>query len=236
MSQKALFDSIEKDGIKFIDLQFTDLMGTVKAVTIPISKLPTAIEQNVWFDGSSIEGFTRITESDMYLKLDLDSYAILPWTVNSDYPTARIICDVYLPDGNLYPGSPRTVLRQQLEKLEALGYAMNVGPELEFFLVQKTNGKIEALPHDDAGYFDQATDMGTVIRQEITEALQAMNIDVEALHHEVAAGQHEIDFRYNDALTVADHAMTFKFVVKTIAHRHGLHATFMPKPIAGING
>ncbi|MCF7796809.1 MAG: glutamine synthetase family protein [Lentisphaeria bacterium] len=236
MSQKALFDSIEKDGIKFIDLQFTDLMGTVKAVTIPISKLPTAIEQNVWFDGSSIEGFTRITESDMYLKLDLDSYAILPWTANSDYPTARIICDVYLPDGNLYPGSPRTVLRRQLEKLEALGYTMNVGPELEFFLVQKTNGKIEALPHDDAGYFDQATDMGTVIRQEITEALQAMNIDVEALHHEVAAGQHEIDFRYNDALTVADHAMTFKFVVKTIAHRHGLHATFMPKPIAGING
>ena len=236
MEDKQLFELVEKHRIKFIDLQFTDLAGVVKAVTIPIEKLPTALDQNVWFDGSSIEGFTRITESDMYLKLDSKTFAILPWTANSDYPTARIICDVYLPDGTLYPGSPRTVLRRELEKLEKMGFTLNLGPELEFFLLQRTNGKISALPHDGAGYFDQSTDLGTAIRQEITEALQAMNIEVEALHHEVAAGQHEIDFRYNDALTVADHAMTFKFVVKSIAHRHGLHATFMPKPIAGING
>jgi len=236
MEPKTLFEKIEKDGIKFIDLQFTDLRGTVKAVTIPIEKLPSALEQNVWFDGSSIEGFTRIFESDMYLNLDTQTFAILPWTTGTDYPTARIICDVYLPNGELYPGSPRTVLRNQVKKLQADGYTLNVGPELEFFLVRKTDGKIEALPHDTAGYFDQSADLGTAIRQEITQALQAMNIEVEALHHEVAAGQHEIDFRYNDALTVADHAMTFKFVVKAIAHRHGLQATFMPKPIDGING
>ncbi len=236
MSEDRIFRIIEEERIRFINLQFTDLHGIPKAVSIPVNQLRKALNENVWFDGSSIEGFTRIYESDMYLKLNPDTFAVLPWTRDEDYPTARIICDVYLPDGRPFPAAPRNVLKRQLKKLADAGYTFNVGPELEFFLLKKNNGKIELLPHDKAGYFDWSTDRGIPIRKEITDALEQMGIEVEAVHHEVAPGQHEIDFHYGDALTVADRAMTFKFVVKAIAHRHGLHATFMPKPLVGING
>ncbi|MEO5928857.1 MAG: type I glutamate--ammonia ligase [Candidatus Kapaibacterium sp.] len=228
----------QEQNVQFVNLQFTDIVGTLKAVTIPVWKLEDAIEQNVWFDGSSIEGFTRIHESDMFLKLDLDTFAVIPWTKGSTSGTrARIICDVYMPDGTPFEGDPRGILKRQLERAKALGYVFNVGPELEFFLFKRNaEGKLAPLPHDEAGYFDQTTDAATEIRQEMTFALQAFGIDVEALHHEVAVGQHEIDFRYCDALTGADASVTLRFALKSIAAQHGLHATFMPKPIAGING
>ncbi len=236
MDKKQILESVRSENVKFIDMQFSDLLGIVKALTIPVSKLEEALENNVWFDGSSIEGFTRIFESDMYLKPDLNTFAVIPWTKGTDNVTGRLICDIYMPDGSMYEGSPRTVLKKQLARAAALGFEFNVGPELEFFLFSKDNGNISPLPHDGGGYFDQSTDLATVIRQEMTTALQGLNIDVEALHHEVAAGQHEIDFRYGDALSVADHVISFKYAIKSIAHQHGLHATFMPKPIARING
>ncbi len=223
--------------VQFINLQFTDIIGTLKAVTIPVWKLEEAIDNNVWFDGSSIEGFTRIHESDMFLKLDLGTFALIPWTIGSPTGTrARIICDVYMPDGEPFAGDPRHILKRQIERARKLGYTFNVGPELEFFLLNKTNGALSAMPHDTAGYFDQTTDQAAEIRQEMTFALQAFGIDVEALHHEVAVGQHEIDFRYCDALSGADAAVTMRYALKSVANRFDLHATFMPKPIAGING
>ncbi len=236
MDIKTVLDIVKQEKVMFVDMQFSDLVGVVKALTIPATKLEEALENNVWFDGSSIEGFTRIFESDMYLKPELDTFAVIPWTRGSDYVTARCICDVYLPDGSLYPGSPRTILKQQLQEAEDLGLEYFVGPELEFFLFRKDNDHIRPLVHDRGGYFDQSTDQATHIRQEMTLALQGLGIDVEALHHEVAEGQHEIDFRYGKALTVADNVVTFKYAVKSVAHRHNLHATFMPKPISGING
>ena len=236
MNKKKVLEIAEQENIKFIDMQFSDLLGIVKALTIPVSKLEEALKNNVWFDGSSIDGFTRIFESDMYLKPELSTFAVIPWTNGTNNVTARLICDVYMPDGSMYAGSPRTVLKTQLAKAKALGYEFNVGPELEFFLFRKENGAINPLPHDRGGYFDQSTDLASEIRQVMTTALQGFGIDVEALHHEVADGQHEIDFRYGDALTVADNVISFKYAVKSIAHSHDLHATFMPKPIAGING
>ncbi len=236
MTREEILKIIKKNEIKFVDMQFTDLIGIVKAVTIPVSKLEEALDNNIWFDGSSIEGFTRIFESDMYLKPDPDSLAVIPWSLGTGRETARFICDVYMCDGTLYNGAPRTVLKNQLEKAAELGLEYNVGPELEFFLFRKDNHKVRPLPHDQGGYFDQSTDLATEIRQDMTAALQKLNIDVEALHHEVAEGQHEIDFHYGDALTVADNAVSFKFAIKAIAHHNDLHATFMPKPIAGVNG
>ncbi|MDO8593213.1 MAG: type I glutamate--ammonia ligase [bacterium] len=233
MTKDQILESARQQGVDFINLQFADILGLVKAVTIPVSKLDEAIDHNVWFDGSSIEGFTRIFESDMFLKLDLETFAILPWQKN----TARLICDVYLPDGQPFPGDPRQVLKLQLAEAKKLGYIYNVGPELEFFLFNKSDhGKIAAWPHDTAGYFDLSTDLAQAIRQEMTEALRGLNIDVETLHHEVAAGQHEIDFKYADALVTADRAVTFRYALKAIAQKHNLHVTFMPKPIEGING
>ena len=238
MTKADVLKLAEENNVQFVNLQFTDIVGTLKAVTIPVWKLEDAIEQNVWFDGSSIEGFTRIHESDMFLKLDLNTFAVIPWTTKSESGTrARIICDVYMPDGTPFEGDPRYILKRQLERAKEMGYVFNVGPELEFFLFKKDNGgPLQPLPHDEAGYFDQTTDLAADIRQEMTFALQAFGIDVEALHHEVAIGQHEIDFRYMDALSGADAAVTMKFALKSIAMRHDLHATFMPKPIAGING
>jgi glutamine synthetase len=238
MTKKDVLKLASEQNVQFVNLQFTDIVGTLKAVTIPVWKLEDAIEQNVWFDGSSIEGFTRIHESDMFLKLDLDTFAVIPWTIDSRSGTrARIICDVYMPDGSPFEGDPRGILKRQLERAKAMGYEFNVGPELEFFLFRRdASGKIGPIPHDEAGYFDQTTDAATEIRQEMTFALQAFGIDVEALHHEVAVGQHEIDFRYCDALSGADASVTLRFALKSIAANHGLHATFMPKPIAGING
>jgi glutamine synthetase len=236
MTKEGILEIVKKEKVRFIDMQFTDLPGIVKAVTIPTTKLEEVLKNNIWFDGSSIEGFTRIFESDMYLTPDLDTFAIIPWTKGTERMTARFICDVYLPDGELYEGSPRTILKNQLKKAEELGFTYYVGPELEFFLFRKEDSIIRPLTHDRGGYFDQSTDMATEIRQDMTNALQSFNIDVEALHHEVAAGQHEIDFRYGKALTVADNAITFKYAVKAIAHHNDLHATFMAKPIAGANG
>jgi glutamine synthetase len=238
MTKNEVLKLAKEQNVQFVNLQFTDIIGTLKAVTIPVWKLEDAIEQNVWFDGSSIEGFTRIHESDMFLKLDLDTFAVIPWTVGSSAGTrARIICDVFMPDGSPFEGDPRGILKRQLQRAKEMGYVFNVGPELEFFLFKRdATGKLAPLPHDEAGYFDQTTDAGTEIRQEMTFALQAFGIDVEALHHEVAVGQHEIDFRYCDALAGADASVTLRFALKSVAAQHGLHATFMPKPIAGING
>jgi glutamine synthetase len=237
ISKQDVLRLAREHNVQFVNLQFTDIIGTLKAVTIPVWKLEDAIDSNVWFDGSSIEGFTRIHESDMFLKPDLNTFAVIPWTVESTSGTrARIICDVYMPDGTPFEGDPRGILKRQLERAKRLGYSFNVGPELEFFLFKRNNGSILPLPHDEAGYFDQTMDAATEIRQDMTFALQAFGIDVEALHHEVAVGQHEIDFRYCDALTGADASVTLRFALKSIAAQHGLHATFMPKPIAGING
>ena len=234
--EQKILEIVQDQNVRYINLQFIDVTGIIKAVTIPTSKLADAIKDNVWFDGSSIEGFTRICESDMYLKLDLKTFAIIPWSRETDNVTASLICDVYQPDGNQFEGDPRYILQKQVDRAEKLGYTFYTGPELEFFLFKKEDGKIKPLPHDKGGYFDLSTDLAGEIRKEITNALIEFGIDVEALHHEVAEAQHEIGFKYTDALTCADNATIFKITVKAIAQKHGLHATFMPKPIAGING
>lgn len=237
-TKKEILDSARRDNVEFIQLQFTDLNGILKGVTIPVSKLDGVLDDGLWFDGSSIEGFTRIFESDMYLKLDTNTFSVIPWTTrdSSQAVVARFMCDVYMPDGSPFEGDPRYILKRQLERAKKMGYTYNVGPELEFFLFRRENGRLVPLPHDTAGYFDQTTDLAMEIRQEMTSALAGFGIDVEALHHEVAVGQHEIDFRYGDALTIADQASTLKYTLKYVAAHHDLHATFMPKPIAGING
>jgi glutamine synthetase len=231
-------DKAKADGIRFVQLQFTDILGIVKAVTIPIHRMESSVEHGTWFDGSSIEGFTRIAESDQYLVPDMDTFAEIPWQ-RGDGPrgTARVICDVYMPRGEPFAGDPRFILRRQVERARKMGYVVNMGPELEFFLFNRNgNGRIAPLPHDMAGYFDFSTDLAQEIRQDMVDALEAFGIRVEAAHHEVAVGQHEIDFEYSDALRTADNALTFKFTLKAIAQRSGLYATFMPKPIFGING
>ena len=237
MTKEEVLRLATEQNVQFVNLQFTDIVGTLKAVTIPVWKLEEAIDNNVWFDGSSIEGFTRVHESDMFLKPDLNTFAVIPWTVGATSGArARIICDVFSPDGQPFEGDPRFILKRQIERAKSLGYQFNVGPELEFFLFKKENGKLVAQPHDEAGYFDQTSDAAAEIRQEMALALQAFGIDVEALHHEVAIGQHEIGFKYCDALAGADAAVTLKYALKSVAAKHDLHATFMPKPIAGING
>lgn len=235
-TKEEILAACEKDGVKFVDLEFSDLLGQLKAITIPVQQLDNAISSNVWFDGSSIEGFARISESDMYLKLDLDTFGVLPWTRGNGHTTARFICDVYRPDGEPYESDPRHILKMQIARATALGYEFNVGPELEFFLLKRENDAIIPLPHDKAEYFDQVIDADSEVRKEMTTALQELGIVVEALHHEVANGQHEIDFRYGNPLATADNAMTFKLTLKMIAQKHGLHASFMPKPFFGING
>jgi glutamine synthetase len=231
MLQKA-----EAAGIRFVNLQFTDVLGLVKTVTIPLHKFGDAIESGLWFDGSSVEGFARIHESDMYLKPDLSTFSAIPWDTGAN-ATAKVFCDVFTPDGEPFDGDPRAVLKRQLAEAESLGYSMQTGPELEFFLL-KTGGpeRIETLPHDKAGYFDVTTDLASDVRKEMVNALEEQGIVVEASHHEVAIGQHEIDFKYGPALHTADNAVTFRVTLKAIAQRHGLYATFMPKPFFGING
>jgi glutamine synthetase len=234
-------EKIEKakaDGIRFVHLQFTDVLGIVNAVTIPIHQMESSVKHGTWFDGSSIEGFTRIAESDQYLLPDMSTFAEIPWQ-KGDGPrgSARVICDVFTPRGEPFVGDPRFVLRRQVERARKLGYVVNMGPELEFFLFQRdASGKVVPLPHDLAGYFDFTADLAQEVRLDMVDALEAFGIKVEAAHHEVAAGQHEIDFEYADALQTADNAITFKFTLKAIAQLHGLYATFMPKPIFGING
>lgn len=237
MTKSEALKLAKEQKVEFVNVMFTDMLGVMKAITIPVSKLEDAIEQNVWFDGSSIEGFARISESDMYLKLDLDTFSVIPWTRDSRAVTALIIADVYMPDGAPFEGDPRGILKRQLARAEKMGYKFNTGPELEFFLFKKDeHGNLAPLPHDTAGYFDQTTDLATDIRKEMTFALKELGIDVEALHHEVAIGQHEIDFKYDYALRCADIVIIMKYALKSIAMKYGLHCTFMPKPIAGING
>ena len=233
----------ERD-IRFVELQFTDLLGIVKGITIPLYRLEESLEHGTWFDGSSIEGFTRIAESDQWLAPDMNTFAEIPWQGGDlsagplgSRGTARVICDVMTPDGKPFVGDPRGVLKKQLKRAEDMGYIWNAGPELEFFLFRKdADGKIAPLPHDQGGYFDFSTDLAQSVRRDMVNALEAFGIRVEAAHHEVAYGQHEIDFQYSDGLTTADNAVTFKFTLKAIANLHGLYATFMPKPIEGING
>lgn len=227
----------KEENVRFIRLQFTDLLGTIKNVEIPSSQLEKALDNKMMFDGSSIEGYVRIEESDMYLYPDLDTWLIYPWVTEDRI--ARLICDVYMPDGTPFAGDPRAILKRNLKKAKDLGYTdMMVGPEPEFFLFkndEKGNPSMEL--NDQGGYFDLApTDLGENCRREIVLTLEEMGFEIEASHHEVAPGQHEIDFKYADAVKAADQIQTFKLVVKTIARKHNLHATFMPKPLFGVNG
>jgi glutamine synthetase len=234
-SGDEVLQKAEELGVEFVNLQFTDVMGIVKSVAIPIEVFPNVLENGQWFDGSSIAGFARIAESDMFLMPDLSTFAVIPWEREHSV-TARVICWVHNPNGDIFPGDPRAVLLRQLERAAKLGYAFNTGPEPEFFLFKNDNGTIETLPHDRGGYFDLSTDLGTQVRKDMIKTLMEFGIKVETGHHETAPGQHEIDFEYDNALSSADQVMTFKYTLKAVAERHGLHATFMPKPIEGVNG
>ena len=235
MDKNELLTKVKKDKVKFVNLQFSDFMGMVKSVTIPVGELKDALKDGVWFDGSSVEGYMRVHESDMYLNPDIDTYAVIPWLSDDKIKTARLICDVHNPNGKPFQGDPRHILKKVLKEAKDMGYKFNVGPEPEFFLFKKEN-VIKTLTHDVGGYFDLSMDKAFKIRAEMTNALSKFGIKVEMGHHEVAPGQHEIDFEYADALTAADNVITFKFTLKAIANLHELHATFMPKPIFGING
>ena len=236
MDESALLEQVAEDEVKFISLQFTDIMGAVKSVSIPVHRLEEALNRGVWFDGSSIEGFARIFEADMFLKPDPNSYSLLPWS-RPERRRARIICDVYGTDGNPFKGDPRSVLKRAVNQATEMGFQFNCGPEVEFFLFDNGRGTTEPVPHDVGGYFDfSPRDRAQAVRSDIVDALLKMGVDVEASHHEVAAAQHEIDFEYADAVTAADNVMTVKYVVKAVAQSHNLLATFMPKPLFGING
>lgn len=227
-----------EDNVKFIRLQFTDILGTIKNVEIPVSQLEKALDNKMMFDGSSIEGFVRIEESDMYLYPDLNTWVVFPWTAEKG-KVARLICDIYTAEGKPFEGDPRNNLRRVLKEMEELGFTdFNLGPEPEFFLFKlDEKGEPTLELNDQGGYFDFApTDLGENCRRDIVLELEEMGFEIEASHHEVAPGQHEIDFKYADALTACDQIQTFKLVVKTIARKHGLHATFMPKPLYGVNG
>jgi glutamine synthetase len=229
----------EEENVRFLRLQFTDLLGIIKNVEVPISQLPKVLDNKMMFDGSSIEGFVRIEESDMYLYPELDTWMIFPWTTEAKGRVARLICDIYMPDGTAFEGDPRGVLKRVLKEAEELGFtAMNVGPEPEFFLFKTDETGAPTLEvNDNGGYFDLApTDLGENCRRDIVLTLEEMGFEIEASHHEVAPGQHEIDFKYANAIEAADNIQTFKLVVKSIAKQHGLHATFMPKPLYGVNG
>ena len=236
-SKEQVLKIVQEKNVEFLRLQFTDISGVVKNVAIPATQMGKALKSGISFDGSSIEGFARIQESDMVLQPDLSTFSILPWRTKDGSNEARLICDVFLPSGQPFEGDPRRVLRRQLEKAAEMGFAMNVGPELEFFLFEKQNGGSATIPHDFGGYFDLGpVDLAEDVRREIIRALTQMDFTIEASHHEVAKGQHEIDFVYDDALKNADKVVTFKYVTKTIAMREGLRATFMPKPIYGAAG
>ena len=231
-----LLKRIQEDHVKFICLQFTDVTGTVKSTDMPAERLNDALTQGVWFDGSSVEGFARIQESDMMLRLDPDTYQVLPWS-EAERKRARILCDIYSSDGSPFAGDPRGALKRILGKVTEKGWLFNTGPELEFFLFRRDGATIHPVPHDSGSYFDfSARDEAQRVRSQIMMTLQSMGLEVEMGHHEVALGQHEIDFKYADALLTADNAVTFKYTAKAIANMHDLTATFMPKPVFGING
>lgn len=223
------------ENVKFIRLWFTDILGFLKSFAITIDELEAALEEGAGFDGSSIEGFVRIDESDMIAMPDPATFRILPWRHREESAVARVFCDVYTPEGEPYDGDPRWVLKNTLKRAEQQGYTFYVGPELEYFYFRSANGRPETL--DNGGYFDLTPlDVASAFRKQTVEALQALGIDVETSHHEVGPSQHEIDLRYTDALTMADNAMTYRLVVKEVALQNGVYATFMPKPLFGQNG
>jgi len=234
--QTSGLDNIKNAGIRFIYLQFTDLRGAVKSVTIPVEEFADSIEKGKWFDGSSVEGHARTLENDMYLKPDLNTITPLPWEEDGQ-PAARVLCSVVTPDGNLFNGDPRTALIKATQIAAELGFRYMVSPELEFFLFSPgEKGKIQLLSQDQEGYFDQSAGLLTAIRKEMVAALQEMSIQVEAAHHELAVGQHEIDFSRDEALRSADNLITARYTIKAIAQKHGLGVTFMPKPIEKMEG
>lgn len=236
MDAKELIARVEADGVKFISYQFVDVFGSVKSVDAPIAQLEGALKNGVWFDGSSIEGFARIQESDMLLRIDPDTYAVLPWSP-VEYRRARVLCDIYHPDGTPFEGDPRGALKRKTEEIKKRGWIYNVGPEPEFFLFRRNGNATHPVPHDIGSYFDfSPNDEAVCVRTELMAALISMGLDIEVGHHEVALGQHEIDFRFADAVKTADNVITFKYTVKAIAAQHDLVASFMPKPIFGING
>jgi glutamine synthetase len=239
MTRDEIMKIIEEQNVHFFRLQFVDIFGFTKNVAIPRSQIEKALDGQIMFDGSSIDGFVRINESDMYLRPDYDTFTVLPWRTKDSVAAARIICDVYKSDAiTPFEGCPRNTLKRVLAEARKLGFTMNVGTECEFFLFEKLEKKYPTTQtHDVAGYFSvDPEDCGIDARREMIHTLESMGFEIEASHHEVAEGQHEINFKYADALKCADNTVTFKWVVRSIAARHGLHATFMPKPVFGING
>ncbi len=237
VSVESLLSECEKHNVHFLRLQFTDIDGIIKNVEVPESQFIKALNGQVMFDGSSIEGFTRIEESDMVLIPDLETFGVFPWRTEHG-KVGRLICDVADPDGNPFPGCPRTLLKSQVQRARKMGYRVMAGPEAEFFLFQMdSSGNPVTETHDRGSYFDLSpVDRGEEARRDIALVLESMGYEVEAAHHEVAPGQHEIDFKYTDAVKTADNIVTFRFVVKKVALSHGLHATFMPKPLSDVNG
>jgi glutamine synthetase len=236
-SKADILDLVNKFNVRFLRLQFTDILGVNKNVEVPRSQFEKALDGDIMFDGSSIEGFVRIEESDMLLAPDLETFRVFPWG-DPENRIGRIICDINLPNGDPFPGDPRAVLKRQLARAAKLGFSMNAGMEAEFFMFKRSSDDdVGTDTHDVGGYFDLTpVDLGEEARRAIVDVLERMGFEVEAAHHEVAHGQHEIDFRYADALTTADNIATFRFVVRNVARDFGLHASFMPKPIFGQNG
>ena len=236
-TKEDVFHMVREEDVQFIRMQFTDIFGQLKNVAVTASQIERAVNNEIMLDGSSIEGYVRIQESDQYLWPDLDTFAVLPWRPQYG-KVARLICDVHNPDGASFMGDPRNVLKRTLLRAERLGYTFNIGPELEFFLFQTDErGRPTTETSDEAGYFDLGPlDHGESTRREVCLSLEEMGMQIEASHHELAPGQHEIDLKYVDALQAADNIMTFKLAVKTLAQKNGLHATFMPKPVSGTAG
>lgn len=250
-SYEQVMATIEKERVRFVNLEFTDVVGMAKCVTIPVEQFADCVQHGKWFDGSSLEGFARIAESDMYLFPDLSTFCILPGRIRPSAVggrqnayddqvlgevVARVICNVRTPDGEAFDGDPRATLLRAIEMAHAMGYEFVVSPELEFFLLRFENATPVPLSNDRGGYFDLSTDLASTVRSQMADALRRMGIGIESSHHEVAAGQHELDFEARDALRLADELMTAKYVIKAIAAQHGLYATFLPKPFYGVNG
>ena len=236
-TKEDIWRMIEEEDVEFIRLQFTDIFGTLKNVAVTTSQLERVLNNEIMFDGASIEGFARVEQSDMFLRPDLDTFAIFPWRPQQG-KVARFLCDIYRPDGTPFAGDPRHVLKKTVQEAAEMGYQMDVGPECEFFLFHTDDeGNPTTITHEKAGYFDVGPlDLGENARRDMILTLEDMGFVVEASHHEDAPAQHEIDFHYDEALKTADDIMTFKLAVKTIAKRHGLYASFMPKPKTGVNG
>ncbi|MBR1617724.1 type I glutamate--ammonia ligase [bacterium] len=238
LNRENIIELCKEYNVRIVRLQFCDINGTIKNLSLPVSQLEKILDNQIMLDGSSIKGFRSIETSDMYFFPDLNTFEILPWCEKDDHNIARIICDIHNADGTPFEGCPRCNLKRMLKKANELGLKMNVGPEAEFFIFGlDEEGNPTTIPHDSAGYYDAApNDMAEDIRFDIVDTLEKMHFEIEASHHEVSCGQHEIDFKYADALKAADNIITFKYVVKSIANLYGVHATFMPKPIFGING